>query len=100
MTDMYILIDGEPVQCPSILDWALWFEQSFDRRIVELTEADGVVVSTVFLGIDHGFFVNGPPVLWETMIFGGPHDGYQRRYTSRVAAQKGHADSVALAVPS
>jgi hypothetical protein len=46
-----------------------------------------VSVSTVFLGIDHGFRCDrGLPVLWETMIFGGPHDGYQNRYTSRTDA--------------
>lgn len=47
------------------------------------TDLPGAVrVSTVFLGLDH-FGRVGEPVLWETMIFGGAHDGYQARYTSR-----------------
>lgn len=37
-------------------------------------------VSTVFLGLDHRFSENGLPVLFETMIFGGPHDQFQHRW--------------------
>ena len=28
---------------------------------------------TVFLGLDHDFLDRGDPILWETMVFGGPH---------------------------
>lgn len=35
-------------------------------------------VSTVFLGLDHGY-MGGPPILWETMVFGGPMNNHQRR---------------------
>jgi hypothetical protein len=31
-------------------------------------------VSTVFLGLDHSFSEDGPPILWETMVFGGELD--------------------------
>lgn len=56
-----------------------------------------VAVSTVLLVADHNF-MGGPPVLWETMIFGGPSDcdGSQWRYASRGAAKKGHRDAVAF----
>jgi hypothetical protein len=30
---------------------------------------NGVAVSTVFLGIDHGYGGNEKPVLWESMVF-------------------------------
>jgi hypothetical protein len=30
------------------------------------------------------------------MIFGGPHDGYQDRYTSRQEALEGHQKALAL----
>jgi hypothetical protein len=50
-------------------------------------------VSTVFLGLDYGFRTDdGPPVLWESMIFGGPLSGEMRRYTSRADAIAGHAE--------
>jgi hypothetical protein len=53
---------------------------------------DGVEVSTVFLGLDHDLSGNGPPILWETMVFGGPLDGHTDRYTSLAAALAGHQE--------
>ena len=94
--------DGEPVPAASVIAWTLWFERSArDRsRIVaqdkdERSDAPDALVSTVFLGLDHAYD-NGAPVLWETMILGGIHDGYQRRYRSRAAALRGHAIACAL----
>lgn len=50
----------------------------------------GLFVSTVFLGLDHGMG-QGPPVLWETMIFGNLHgDEFQERYTSHTEAVRRH----------
>jgi hypothetical protein len=45
----------------------------------------------VFLGLDHSFR-QGPPILWETMVFGGPLDGEMMRYTSRAEAFDGHQE--------
>jgi hypothetical protein len=66
---IYYILDkeGRPVAVESILEWAPWFEDA--HRVVALTEIDeGRSVSTVFLGINHAFD-NGPPILWETMLF-------------------------------
>lgn len=49
----------------------------------------------MFLGIDHAF-MGGPPILWETMIFGGVFDGWQRRYASKLDALEGHASTMRL----
>lgn len=47
-------------------------------------------VSTVFLGLDHSYG-KGPPILWETMVFGGSmRDEYMERYTSEQEALEGH----------
>jgi hypothetical protein len=46
------------------------------------------VVSTVFLGIDHGF--GDDPILFETMVFGGEYDGIQKRYSTWDEAVEGH----------
>jgi hypothetical protein len=43
----------------------------------------------VFLGTDHSFG-DGPPLLWETMIFGGKHDEFQERYSNLADAKAGH----------
>lgn len=51
-------------------------------------------ISTVFLGFDHSHG-RGDPVLFETMVFNGEHDGYTRRYTSKAEAEAGHEQIVA-----
>jgi hypothetical protein len=59
-----------------------------------------VRVSTVFLGIDHRFqhkAGDGGPLVFETMIFGGVHDGYQERYVSWREAEAGHRQAVLMA---
>lgn len=66
-------------------------------RTVAKTSIGDVRISTVFLGMDHNFFGNGPPLLFETMIFGGPHDGYQERCSTWEEAEKQHEKAVELA---
>ena len=95
---LYVLKNGEPEPEPDVGVWAAWMEQANEERVVEhtaiCTTPNLVRVSTVFLGMDHAFD-DGPPVLWETMVFGGVLEGEQRRYTSRAAAVTGHAALVA-----
>jgi len=92
MTFYVLDADGRPLGIEDVLVWARWFEDH-DRRVAMDMVGD-VRVSTVFLGIDHNWLLGGPPVLWETMIFGGPHDGEMWRYASREAAEAGHAATV------
>jgi hypothetical protein len=95
-TDRYILNEqGEPERCEDLHRWARWYEDINHRRLAE-DFIGNVRVSTVFLALDHAFH-GGPPVLWETMIFGGREEGYQERYASREAALRGHAEAVAKA---
>lgn len=57
----------------------------------------GVVdISTVFLGMDHSYGDRGPAVLFETMIFGGAHDGWQRRCSTWDEATILHKHALAL----
>lgn len=88
----YILKGKVAVAEPGFYKWARWSEQSYREgsRIVGLFEHDGVKVSTVFLGIDHGGFGDGPPMLFETMIFGGPDDGAQWRFATWEEAEAHH----------
>lgn len=67
---------GEPKAVDDTLTWAKWFETA-ERHVADETIGDSRI-STVFLGIDHGFG-HGEPVLWETMVFGGSLDGEQDR---------------------
>jgi hypothetical protein len=91
----YILKDGVPIRTPDILTWGRWYESADEERRVARDEIDGVLVSTVFLGLDHSFDMGGPPVLWETMIFGLDEE-YCERYTSREDAEAGHAQAVEM----
>lgn len=92
----YILdVDGNPIPCDDSTLWGRWFQTA--DRIVASDHIGDIHISTVFLAIDHNFAGNGAPVLWETMIFGGPQDGYQQRYSSREEAVIGHAKALELA---
>lgn len=74
MTDQhYILNDeGEPIKC-DLMTWAFWLQNDREKRRVAVYEKGDVKVSTVFLGLDHNYG-DGPPHIWETMVFGGEHD--------------------------
>jgi len=94
---LYILKNKIPVPVADVLDWGRWFEKA-NRKVAMTFISDSVYVSTVFLGIDHnfGYFAN-KPLLFETMIFGGHCDGYQRRYATWAGAEYGHKRAVAMA---
>ncbi len=92
MTDKYILDEREePIPCDDLLAWARWFEKA-DRRVAQTEVGEQAKVSTVFLGLDHRFNESegDAPVLWETMVFGGPMDQEQERYATRDEALAGH----------
>lgn len=96
---------------------ALWFNQKGEpieiqeadkllrdsaQRVVQKTRVkDGIgeewLVSTVFLVLDHNPLEEGPPLLYETMVFQtdpkrgiNPIDEYQERYSTREEAEAGH----------
>lgn len=84
----WILEDGKPKRVSSDV-WARWFEEDANRQIA-YDEFDNIYVSTIFLGIDHRFGEEGPPLIFETMTFGGPTDMAQRRYSTLDEALVGH----------
>jgi len=91
---VYILQGITPVPSAG-LEWAHWFETHMDERQVGWTIVEeNVSVSTVFLGVD--FAHVGPPILFETMVLGGPLNGEIQRYPTWEAAERGHMDMVAL----
>jgi len=88
MSGRYIEIDGKPVLEPDLLKWGAWMGKA--ERTVEKTVIDGVMISTVFLGLDYNFRDYGELLIYETMAFGGPLDEIQRRYSTREFAERGH----------
>ena len=90
----YYDMEGNPIE--GVLTWAQMFE-SDDRQIGRDEPARDILVSTVWLGIDHSFGFSGPPLIFETMIFGGREDQYQVRYSTREEALAGHKHAVRVA---
>lgn len=62
-----------------------------DELVVGKTDlpAADASVSTVWLGMDHGWG-HGPPLIFETMVFGGAFSESQERYSTEVEAVAGH----------
>jgi len=85
-------MDGEPIGRE---EFAEMFSDP-DKRRVALDTRDDITVSTVLLGLDH-FWGEGPPLIFETMIFGGDHDNDQWRYSTREEAEEGHRVACGLA---
>lgn len=101
MHAFYILDEeNNVVETEDFLEHARFFED-LTRRVVGHTVTEYYEVSTVFLGIRHNPWHDGPPVLFETMIFTRePYDALIsaelsfdqacHRYTSWDDAETGH----------
>ena len=74
------MLDEErnPLPVDGLIAWAKWFEEA--DRIVNRTSIGPVNVSTVFLGMDHGFAGGERPILFETMLF-FEEDGLERSFS-------------------
>jgi len=59
------------------------------NRRVALTEIGSVRVSTVFLGLNHAWD-DGPPLLFETVVFGGPLSDEQDQCSTYDEAEAMH----------
>ena len=93
MSHFFRLVGHYVVACDDVQTWAKWYEQA-DRQVAFDVCGEGRV-STVFLGIDHRFVGQGPPVLYETLVFGGPLNGEQSRSATWPDAERDHASMVA-----
>lgn len=88
--------DGEPI---SFAAFAALFEDP-DYKVVQqdrLTyrDPDDVLVSTVWLGLDHGFGASDAPLIFETLVFAPddfPLQDHMERYFTEQEAQAGHLD--------
>ena len=90
MSDHYILDENRQPVKVDLMQWAGWFSK--DRHVAK-TEVGDAEVSTVFLGLDHQYG-DGPPLIFETLVFGGPLDQEMERYSTWEEAERGHADMV------
>jgi hypothetical protein len=84
--------DGTP--CPDEMEWAKQFSRDHaQKRVRETILSNGLWVSTVWIGIDHAFN-NGPPMIFETMVFPSKErlgeDLDMERYATEAEAIDGH----------
>jgi hypothetical protein len=95
----YILDDrGDPLEISvdddaGLTHWTLWYEHA--NRIVKQERIGELEVSTVFLGLDHRFLGEGPPILWETRVFGSEEEMIDRCAGNREQAEAMHERMVA-----
>lgn len=75
----YFRLDGATVVPCGRDEWAQMIQSG--AQVVKQDLVGEVKLSTVLLGIDHAFG-GGMPQLFETMIFGGPHDEFQARWAT------------------
>lgn len=104
MNGRYILDkDGRtPIPCEDLLVWAKWFENSREevkRCRVKRTEGTltldphskkHLIASTVFLCLDHNYTGEGPPLLFESMLFQDGEEIFCFRYSTWDEAEEGH----------
>jgi hypothetical protein len=94
---LYMLdADNHVVDVSNLITWGEFMETG-NRGVGYTQITSEIAVSTVFLGLDHRFFGKGPPILFETLVFGGPLDGEGGRYSSYDDAETGHRMMVAKA---
>jgi hypothetical protein len=85
--------EGKPLE---LLEWAELLKDEEYKR-VGLDRINGLLVSTVWLGLNHSWIPGSPPLIYETKIFASDsRDIYQRRYSTLEQAEQGHRDAVNL----
>lgn len=98
MLDHWVLVGQTPVKA-TLEEWVAFFEDPDNRRVF-WTQLGPFCVSTIFIGLDHNFFMHGPPILFETMTFVDGDDGREfvtdegdelfNRYATWAEAEAGH----------
>jgi hypothetical protein len=74
-----------------LFEWARDFEDFHGRIVRQDVLWNGVFLSTVWLGLDHRLFGDGPPLIFETMAFDFVgEDVLQERYATLDDAERGH----------
>lgn len=97
MDNYAILQDGQVVPVEDVLIWARWFDNDDNRRVAE-TYIRTTRISTTFIGLNHAFVPDAPPLWFETMVFdpeGRELNGEIERYGTLEEARLGHERMVA-----
>jgi hypothetical protein len=94
---LYTLIGRLPVPCDDPIAWSEWLARDgVKARRVGRDQIGPMLVSTVFLGLDHSHGGDNP-MLFETMVFGDEEDSYQTRCETWEEAEAMHKHAVEVA---
>lgn len=85
--------EGRPI---TLEEWVTLTERGNDYRQVARTVIGDVAVSTVWLGLNQNMDLKGIPLIFATMVYGGPLTNATWRYATELEALAGHEDIVAL----
>lgn len=95
--DCYILVDRQPVAIDDFVEMVRWKHENPELVRVACDQIGDATVSTVFLGMDQNGGFGRRPLLFETMVFGGPLHHEQERYWTYDEALAGHDELVTKA---
>lgn len=91
--------DGRPI---SLLEWSD-LHADFNYKVVVRTYTNHAFISTVWLGMDHGWLEDSRPLIFETMIFPrrrrdkhAPWADWQGRWSTEKEARQAHETIVNL----
>lgn len=93
--------EGKPISTYQYMTLHRWGKNPEDPSYIRVATdtVNGYMVSTVWLGLNHNYSQVGPPLIFETMVFG--RDGratdlYCDRYSTEEEALEGHKEAVAF----
>jgi hypothetical protein len=79
--------DGEPI---TMRQWGM-LTHDLEYKVLKQEDVGPYWVSTVWLGIDHGYEFYGLPIIFETMVFKGDRSDVECwRYATEAEAFAGH----------
>lgn len=91
----YKLVGKESVAVGNFTEW-VDSQKDDNNRVIKRIQFGRILVSTIFLSLDFNWS-GGRPILFETMIFGGIHGNYQKRYYTYDEALEGHRIACVMA---
>lgn len=96
--DNFILDENNNAIPANLMEWGEFFNNT-KRRIVNCEKINGMLISTIFVGIDHNFYWDDEeykPHIFETMVFkeGSYLENYCERCSTWQEAEECHKKAV------
>jgi hypothetical protein len=83
----YFSREGRPM---TLREWSLIVEEDLAYKHVRMSMVGDVQVSTVWIGLPQAGSTPERPLIFESMVFGGPLDEHAWRWSTLEEAEAGH----------